>query len=404
MDRLDQRYLSDLVVRAKLGGSNAFAELFAAAGKMHFAYVSSMLHDRKAAQHALVECMVQIRRGLPGLLQPELYMPWACRICYLHCTGESDGSVGMPEGTYALSQVLQLPLAESQILLMHFGQGMSLAAIGDLMNFGTRLVRRLLLEGKKRLRRFQPAGAGTPVKRCDSEKRSSQWQTLDAVQMASALEEVFKICGLEDNSVPLEALSSYAVYRKERFSLQRGILAAMMLIFFLLPGLFLLPELNLSAEGTGLRGLPVYSLQVRSLLPVHRVTASIQNRSLPVYEEGAKRFSLEPTRNGDLSVTVELANRQSEKITCRISDVDATCPVLLQYDTDEQLVCLKVRDAGIGVNYSGVYAAAAGGKVIRPYACDSELGEIWFDYPNERWDVYIPDYIGNTLHLALTLE
>ncbi len=404
MDRLDQRYLSDLVVRARRGDSNAFAELFAAAGKMHFAYVSAMLRDRRAAQDAFVECMVQIRRGLPGLLQPELYMPWACRICYLHCAGETDGSVSLPEGSYALSQVLQLPVAESQILLMHFGQGMSLTAIGDLMNFGTRLVRRLLLEGRKRLRRFQPAGAGAPVRRCDSEKHSGQWQTLDAVQMASVLEEVFKTCGQDGNSVPLEALSSYAVYRKERFSLQRGILAAMMLIFFLLPGLFLLPELTLSAEGTGLRGLPVYSLQVRSLLPVNRVTARIKSRSLPVYEEGAKRFSLEPTRNGELSVTVELVNRQSGKISCRVSDVDAASPVLLQYDTDEQLVCLKVRDAGIGVNYSQVYASAAGGKVIRPQAYDSKLGEIWFEYPNERWDVYIPDYIGNTLHLALTLE
>ena len=34
---------------------------------------------------------------------------------------------------------------------------------------------------------------------------------------------------------------------------------------------------------------------------------------------------------------------------------------------------------------------------------DAETGEILFPYPEENWDVYIPDHIGNTLHLAITL-
>ena len=97
MDQLDQAYLTKLVARAKRGNSNAFAELFSAAGSLHYAYLKAMLRDADEAQRALTDCMILIRRGLPGLAQPELYMPWACRICYRHCAGETDGTVPSPE-------------------------------------------------------------------------------------------------------------------------------------------------------------------------------------------------------------------------------------------------------------------------------------------------------------------
>ena len=404
MDQLDQAYLTDLVVRAKRGNSNSFAELFSATGQLHFDYLLAMLGSRDAALGALTECTVLIRRGLSGLQQPELYMPWACRICYRHCAGDAEGCVPTPQGSYALSQVIQLPLAESQVLLMHYGQGLSLSATGELLNFSTRLTRRLLRGGMKRLKRFTPAGAGARVKPCAVPPRSSRQASLNALQQASVLETVFNTCELDENTVPLEALSSYAVYRKERFSLQRGILATLLLLFFLLPALFLLPGLNLTAEGTGARGLPVYSLEVRSALPVLRVTAKIRNRSLPVYEDGAKRFSIEPTRNGDLDVTVELINRQSASLSRKVTEVDDRSPTLLRSEMTDETVALTVSDVGIGVDYREVYALTASGTVVWPLSTDADAGLILFPYPEENWDVYIPDYIGNTLHLALTLE
>ena len=404
MDQLDQAYLTDLVSRARRGNSNAFAELFSATGQMHYAYLLAMLGDRDAAQTALTECTVLIRRSLTGLQQPELYMPWACRICYRHCAGDADEKVLTPQGDYALSQVIRLPLAESQVLLMHFGQGLSLANTGELLNFSTRLTRRLVREGMKRLRRGAPAGSGEAVKRCAAPANALRHASLNALQQASVLETVFQACELDENTVPLEALSSYAVYRKERFSLQRGVLATLLLLFFMLPALFLLPKLDVSAEGTGTRGLPVYSLQVQSALPVRRVTAKIRNHSLPVYEDGAKSFSIEPTRNGDLNITVELVNHQSASLSRKVSEVDDRSPALLQSEITEDSVLLTVEDAGIGVDFRGVYALAENGTVIRPVSTDAGTGLIRFAYPEENWDVYIPDYIGNTLHLALTLK
>ena len=404
MDRLDQAYLTNLVSRAKRGNSNAFAELFSAASSLQYAYLEAMLSDKASAQQALTDCTVLIWRSLQGFAQPELFMPWALRICYRHCAGEEDGTVTTPAGNYALSQVIRLPLAESQVLLMHYGQGFSLANVGTLLNFSPRLTRRLLKEGIRRLRRGEPAGAGNPVAPCGAGWNASRAPKLDALQQASVLEEVFQRCEQKGNTVPLEALASYAVYRRERFSLQRGVLAVLLVLFFLLPGMFLLPKLEFEVSDVGIRGLPVYTVKVQTPLPVRRVTARIRNRSLPVYEDSAKRFSVEPTRNGELSVTVELVNRQHAALSRKVTEVDAESPKLDGTQVTDQVVRLTVHDTGIGVDYAGVYAMTAGGDMIRPLSHDPEQNQILFSYPDENCDVYIPDYIGNTLHLALTLE
>ena len=57
-----------------------------------------------------------------------------------------------------------------------------------------------------------------------------------------------------------------------------------------------------------------------------------------------------------------------------------------------------------GVDYDGIYAVNGAGIRIQPAETDPDTGTVVFPYPEEAWDVYIPDHIGNTLHLALKFE
>lgn len=406
MEKLDQIYLTDLVIRSRQGDSNAFAELYAATGGRVYAYAFSLLSDRNAAAEALRDVMTLALRGLPGLTDPELYLPWVCRICFRRCAPSGEDVLAVPGGAVPVSRVMQLPLAESQVLLMRFGQGYSRREIGEMLNFSPGLIRRCLRSGEKRLRRdgspekTGSAGTGSPL----FGKRRRNPQPLDALKEAEILDAVFAECGREPNTIPMEALSAYTVYRKERFSLQRGILAAGMILFFLLPLLFVAPRYEVTAAERGERGLPVYTIRVHSLMPVGRVTALLRSRRLPVYEAGARLFTVEPTRNGELKVSVELLNRQSAATTVTVTEVDAQSPALDGSRVDMATVLLAVSDAGIGVNYRGVYAMDGAGNVHYPLSTDEQTGEILFAYPEEDWDVYIPDHIGNVLHLALRLE
>ena len=285
---------------------------------------------------------------------------------------------------------------------------------------------------------------------------------LDMERASDILSNVFRECGQKPNSVPMEALSAYTIYRRERFGLQRGFLVTMLVLFFLLPFLFIDSRFTVRVEAAGERKLPVYVIEVRSFLPVHRVTACVAGQALPVYEADAKTFTVEPTRNGEMTVEVALLNRQNSALTLEVTDVDNKCPVLVSSEVTDTEVRLYVEDAGTGVHPDRAYgvprtapagnanaleaagtrtetgtgsgageagtgnagagtgnagtgdwgpgtgaakdagAGTTGGeKILRPIRTDPEKGLIVFAYPKQDLDVYIPDHIGNVLHLAL---
>ena len=227
---------------------------------------------------------------------------------------------------------------------------------------------------------------------------------IDPQQAAAVLEQIFEQCGVEPNSIPMEALSAYTVYRSERFHLQKGILVAMLTLFFLLPFLFVRARFTVDMQEDGVRKLPVYTVHVENILPVHSVKARQKNRMLPVYEADAKTFTIEPTRNGTLQISVALFNRQETTTVLKVEGVDRKGPAFTGSDVIDGMVYLYVEDDGIGVDYDGVYAANAAGTRVLPTETDPDTGTIVFPYPDEGWDVYIPDHIGNTLHLALKFE
>jgi len=146
----------------------------------------------------------------------------------------------------------------------------------------------------------------------------------------------------------------------------------------------------------------VYTVDVSSILPVGKVIASIREHELPVYEAGSKEYTVEPTRNGMLNISVELVNRQSVKSSHEVTAVDDKAPELVSSDTAGDTLVIKVKDSGIGVDYREIYAVGKSGKVYRPTSGDDKNGAI-FEYPDEPWDLYVPDHIGNTLHLAVKL-
>ncbi len=411
MERLDQSYLTDLVRQAAEGSSNAYAELFAAVCRRQYGYLVFMTGDEPSARILLTHVHTHALESLPLLPHPEMFLPWIARLClraYVEQTEHTDGlhpetEIDTPAGRYTVSTLLNLPLTESQVLLMRYGQGLREEDIAVVLNFSQALVRRALRIGLRHLRKGEESdtGAAQPAR-----LRGARmiWPELSVPEICRLLEEIFDAAGKEPNTMPVEALASYAVYRKERFSLQRGVLVSLLVMFFLLPVIFIPPVYELSVEDTGLRGLPVVTIRIASRLPVNRVIAKWKQHSLPVYEAGKREFTVEPTRNGELTITVELINRQKAAQSVNVTAVDAEGPRLLENDFSGELIRFVVEDAGIGVDYAEAYAMSASGMYMEPVSYNAAAGEIYFPYPEENWDVYIPDHIGNTLHLSLAFQ
>ena len=182
MTELDFKYLAELVLRAQEGDSDSFAELYVATYQQQYRFSYRYLQDEFLAQDALQESFIRALRGIGTLHNPELFIAWLgqinFRVCYdfkqkqereisagisedLDLAG-AHARHGLPEEEalavdnrqYILRQVMNLPVVESQVILMKYYQEMTLDEIGDCLNISRSTVKRYLRAGKKHLQQM----------------------------------------------------------------------------------------------------------------------------------------------------------------------------------------------------------------------------------------------------------
>lgn len=218
------------------------------------------------------------------------------------------------------------------------------------------------------------------------------------------LENVFIKNQVEPNSVPLEVLTAYSNYRRERFSTQRTILVIIMVLFLILPFCFIPASFSIDSETDAHTANPTFDLHVETKMPVRRITATVNGRNIPVYEVGTHRYSIEPTENGMMTVTVTLMNNQQETKSIEVSNVDVEAPVVVSNEVDSEYVYLYLSDSGSGINYEGIQAVSLDGTVFKPSFYNETTGCVAFAYPSESLNVFVPDYADNSLQLILTIR
>ena len=226
---------------------------------------------------------------------------------------------------------------------------------------------------------------------------------LDPATAEQMLGNVFSACGMEPNSVPLEVLSSYSNYRKERYALQRAVIAAVLALFLLLPLLFVYARIRVTLVSAP-DSNPVYEVSVSSKMPVRQIQAEMEGRTVPIYEISDHEYMIQPSENGEITVSLSLLNRQESALSFTVGSVDADAPQLTATEMDEHYVYLYVSDADSGVNFEGVQITAADGSAIPPHDWNAEEGWLALPYPEQMLDLRIPDARGNVLNIQLKPE
>ena len=180
MENLDYDYLAELVLKAQQGSSDAFAELYAVTYQKQYRYSYKYLRDEYLAQDALQETFIQVLKNIGKLQNPNLFIAWLNQINFRVCydiqqkqknydaeLAEYDAedlenrqaATGRPEDEiveidsrrYILNQVMNLPLTESQVILMHYYQNMKIEDVAKLLDISRSTAKRYLKSGKARL-------------------------------------------------------------------------------------------------------------------------------------------------------------------------------------------------------------------------------------------------------------
>lgn len=217
------------------------------------------------------------------------------------------------------------------------------------------------------------------------------------------LEQAFEANEMENNTIPLEVLASYSSYRKERFTLQRTVIVIVMTLFVLLPLLFIPASFTVDKDETVERNYnPVYKLVVDSMMLVEQVNVTIDGQNIPVYESDSHVYSIEPSRNGKMEVTVTLLNRQTVTQYVDVTGVDRDVPTADCTKSGDMLY-LYLSDSGSGIDFSAVEALDLEGNAVEPASVDEEAGCVILPAVSDTINVYVADKAGNKMQLILTI-
>lgn len=183
MAELDYQYISTLVIHARTGDSDSFAELYAATYQKVYRFAYNYLKDEYLAQDALQETYILALKNLYTLKDSTLFISWLnqinFRVCFnmhqkrkrynkelsdyennntlkyikhhVNAEGPEDLIVKIDEQNYIMKKILDLPLDQSQAIVMKYYENMKLEEIAQIMDVSSSTVKRYLNHGRAAL-------------------------------------------------------------------------------------------------------------------------------------------------------------------------------------------------------------------------------------------------------------
>ena len=216
---------------------------------------------------------------------------------------------------------------------------------------------------------------------------------------AQMLQNIFDACDVEPNTISLEDLVSYSNYRRDRYKVRKILVIVIMVLFLLLPFMFISPKITGIAQTQDVS--PTFKMSVESILPIKSVTATIDGENVPVYETQTRQYSIEPGKEGTMTVTVKLINGQYVTKKVKVTNVDIEAPSVASHSRSGSYIYIYLEDDISGVDWDSIKALDASGKEVKPAKIDSDAGYVAFNYPTSAENIYISDKAGNQLQLLL---
>lgn len=232
--------------------------------------------------------------------------------------------------------------------------------------------------------------------------QNEKFEMLNQELADQMLSNIFDICEIEPNTIPLEELESYSNYRKDKYRVRKSLLVLIMIIFLLVPLLFMSPKIMTLKQLDSTT--PTYSMNIESILPVTSVVATVDGENVPVYEKAEHEYTIEPSKIGDMLVTVKCVNRQYAQKKIKVTNIDKQAPTISSSKKSDDRIYIYLEDNLSGVDYANIYAKSTSGKTIKPESFNEEKSLVVFTYPSGSINIFVPDKAGNTLQLLLSIS
>ncbi len=239
-----------------------------------------------------------------------------------------------------------------------------------------------------------------PINRC----KKKEIPELDEKTASKILENILETCGAEPSSIPLSELTSNSSGHRERFLPQKILVASILLFICLVPALLVVSNIELNHKNKRINENLNYELEINTPFPVSRITASINEKSTPIFESDNKTYSIKSVPNGFEVVCVPLKNRSSSTKKVEEMNVDTASSNLLSNKTRKNSFYLYLSELDSNIDYTFITASDSNGNAVQPVSYNESQNYVVFSKPNTSLNIYIPDKTGNNLHLILTVR
>ena len=218
---------------------------------------------------------------------------------------------------------------------------------------------------------------------------------LDTQTANQLLDNVFAACDMEPSVVPVEVLESWGNYKKHGFNLGRTLAYIFLIVLILLPLMFFRPSIFAERSDVKSASDAIYNIHIKTLLPLHSVSATINGTPVRLQEEGSKEFKAAISDNGTLKIKAVSFNGQVAARFYKVRHLDKEKPVLKDSYSKDGYIYLEVMDTYSGIDYPNIGGYA-------PDHFDTKTGMIVYPVPDAPVTVTIPDNAGNELVLLLS--
>lgn len=218
------------------------------------------------------------------------------------------------------------------------------------------------------------------------------------------LANVFEFCNQEPNAVSLEEIKAQKKQRRLLTALCWSLGILLLLVVLILPLVLSTARVEIGWVEGSAPGSPVLQISASSFIPIESISARIDGVEMKIHEVAEQLYYLYPDRNGKLTLTVTLVNRNSTEAEVEVIGVDHTPPELVASELAGRELEIWFRDEDSEIDYTSIYALDMQGVKILPLSCDEENMSATFVFPEASMNIFVKDTCGNLLQLVLTVD
>lgn len=210
--------------------------------------------------------------------------------------------------------------------------------------------------------------------------------------------DILSSVGAPEMQKPIQDIIHYNNYRKLRARLIRAILIIVLSASAVSPLLFSKPHCSVKMATSGNTSSQIIQLSVKSMMPITSVTAMVNGELMPVSRKSRSRYTIQPTRNGKMTITVTTANGRTDTLTQNITDVDDEPPQVTASRYAYGILSLTLSDNSQTISKSAVSLSDDDGNIYNPTHYSAQTN--CFDYKVPSHHTYIlqaEDPNGNVL-------